>query len=91
MPLRCTTHEFIAACIGITEPQAGNKVRGFGFVGVEVTIQRQQDKDILLGATPMPFGAMRQEAIDHFRDQVSSVGCLPLIHPAGWHPCDDRS
>ena len=67
----CVPGEFTAAGIGIAKPHAGHEIRGFGFIGVEVAVQRQQDKDILLGVAPASFGAMRQQAIDHFRDQVT--------------------
>ncbi len=63
--------EFIAAGVGIAEPEAGDEIRGLGFEGVEVMVQRQKHKDILLGIVPAALGAVRQQAIDHFGDQVT--------------------
>ncbi|MEE8567792.1 MAG: hypothetical protein V3S81_04215, partial [Anaerolineales bacterium] len=71
MPFGGAPDEFVTADIGITQPDAGDEVRGLRFEGVEVTVEGEQDKDVLLRVTPVSAGAMCQQSIDQFGDQVA--------------------
>ncbi len=63
--------EFVTAGTGITQPDAGDEVRGLSFEGVEVAVEGQQDEDVLLRVAPMSPGAMRQQPVNQFGYQVA--------------------
>ncbi len=71
MPLGGAAYVGVVAHVGVAQPDAGHKVGRLRLKGVEVAVQRQQHKDVLLGVVPAAAGAVRQQPVDHLGDQVA--------------------
>ena len=71
MQIGCPSAEFITASIGISQPEARDKIRRLRFIRVEITVQSQQYKDIFLRIFLAALLAMCQQSVDHFGNQIT--------------------
>ena len=58
------------ARVGVAEPDPRDKIGRDFFKGVEVFVQRQKDKDVLLRVRPRTLYAVIEQAADEFRNKV---------------------